>query len=144
MRTIRLSTEEVVFLVSNLKNTEENFEDGKPLGKAVLLKLFSLFQEMTTDSGLKEGKEDEITFVEPELWLIRSVVSPFSKMDGKPVGLKLLRKVHEALLSINSEVGLPESEVDEGKYEERKADAEGRPDESDPDDETGDGTEKEA
>ena len=34
--------------------------------------------------------------------------------------------------------------IDEGKYEERKADAEGRPDESDPDDETGDDTEKEA
>ncbi|MCR4307101.1 MAG: hypothetical protein NUV80_00915 [Candidatus Berkelbacteria bacterium] len=136
MRTLRLDAQEVVYLVSSLKNEEADFEDGKPLGKAVLLKLFSLFQDMTTDEKLVE-REDDVAFTEPELWLLRGKVSPSAKMDGKLVGLKLLRKIHEALLSMNSVVSeLPVSEVEEGEYTERKeeADARGETDEGDPKD----------
>ena len=138
MRILRLTTEEVVHLIGSLKNEEADFETEKPLGKAVLLKLFSLFQDMTTDEALV-SREDDIALTEQELWLIRSKVFPSTKFDGKLIGLQLLRKIHAALLSLNSDIQeFSEADVEEGNYEERKgeADARGETDEDDPDDET--------
>ncbi|MCH7804606.1 MAG: hypothetical protein IH937_11045 [Acidobacteria bacterium] len=106
-RIIRLEPWEALLISERVPNDACHFESNEPIGRNFLLKVFSAMDEMTTDSSVnKEGFVD-ISISEDELWLVKTCISVFDKVDGAQVGLKLRRKVHILLLSINSDPGLP-------------------------------------
>ena len=75
-------------------------EDRYPVGKPLLLKLFSAYQEVVEDGRFKED-EVALYVTEFEAWQMRDVVSPYDDPDGPPVGIRLLRKLHSLLLTFN-------------------------------------------
>ena len=147
---IRLEPHEALLLAERVPNEACHFEDGEALGRKYLLKLFSAMDELTTDDGIKPEGFVDISISEEEMWLTKSCISVFEKVDGKAVGLKLRRKVHALILRFNSDPELPYGEVSEEPVyellveEEVITDDDPRPDKDNSTDGTKDGPVSEA
>lgn len=129
---ICLTAIEAVLLTDRIQNTDVYFENGEPIAKELLLKLFSVVNQLTTDDSLQNG-EVEMGVTAKELWLLASRISLFDKVDGKMVGLKLRRKIHGLLLTEESRVDLPFGEAEEVEYP-RKEEEGAESDKSNPED----------
>lgn len=116
---IRLEAIESLLLADRIQATDVYFENGDRIAKELLLKLFSVVNQITTDTALLQ-EEVEMGVTEKELWLMASKISPFDKVDGKLVGLKLRRKIHALILGEESKVDLPFRDVEEVEYPTRK------------------------
>ncbi len=137
---LRLNGEEVLLLCSRIKNSDVDFATGTPIAANLLLKLFSVFNELVTEEGFNM-QEKPVSLTEKELWLLRSYVSPSDRIsDINPLlGIRLMRKIHELLIQANCDFRFEELEeefVEWSKKQSRKelTDATGQSSQNDPKD----------
>lgn len=115
IKILLLNADEAMLLVSRIKNDDRDFETQTPIAKVLLLKLFSIFNELVKDGELRPG-ESPLGATEKELWLMRQCVEVGDKSPkGKNIGIPLLRKIHQLLIELNSELGLEAGPIEEPK-----------------------------
>lgn len=120
VKFLLLSAEEVILLVSRIKNEDRAFETRESIAKQLLLKIFSVFNELIQDGGPISGISP-IGVDEKELWLIRQYVQPADKApSGRLIGVPLLRKIHQLLIDFNTELEIEAGSVDEPSFKEIK------------------------
>lgn len=97
----------VMILADRIANADK--DDGIEIGKALLIKLGSLYCEMVLPDKPKAGTITlEIT--EREAWLIRSKVNSGDRVDSEPkLGITILRQVYRALLAFDADLSLPDA-----------------------------------
>ena len=82
-KVIRLEPYEALLIAERVPNDAQDFESGEPLGRNYLLKIFSAIGEMTTDDSVNTEGFVEVSVNEKEMWLTRSYISLFDKVEGK-------------------------------------------------------------
>ena len=98
-KMLMLGGEEAMLLVARIKNDDTDFEGNQALASTLLPGIFIIFNEFVAEQGISEG-ESPICIDEREAWLLRKYVQP-SDFDscGRPLGVRLLRKIHAILIS---------------------------------------------
>lgn len=111
--TLKLNGEEVLILCKEIRNWDVDFISGEKIAPPLLLKLFSVFNELVTDKGY-EMRELPVIVSEKELWLMRMHIQPADRLtDSNPwLGINLMRKIHALILQANCDVGIEQLEND--------------------------------
>ncbi len=89
------------------------------MAKGLLIKLISVFNEVADQMVRHQGGKEEsstrpVWVTEEEAWLMRAHISPMDKDgNGNNVGIPLLVKVHEAILSCDdtARVGIENAQL---------------------------------
>lgn len=146
---LRLNGEEVLLFCNRIKNSDVDFATGTPIAGNLLLKLFSIFNELVTDQGF-DVQEKPVCLIEKELWLLRSYVSSSDRIsDRNPLlGLRLMRKIHALLLQANCDFRFDELEKEFVKWSKQqprkeRTDASGKSDQDNTQNNPGDQAPKE-
>lgn len=97
---LALNRDEVLALTDRVKNDDLGHEPHSLSSYVLLLKLGSLYLELTADGA--EG-ERTVHLTEAETWLLRGKVSSFDQTAHDPqFGVRLLRKLYAALLTLDA------------------------------------------
>jgi hypothetical protein len=102
-RPLVLTGKETLFLSDRLKNADfdEDVQGKIPVGKRLLLKIGSVFNELCTDKI--SSVEVTIYVTEAEAWVLREKLLTKDHLpDDLLFGIKFLNKIYEILLSFDA------------------------------------------
>lgn len=108
---IAFTARQIIFLFDAVRVEDLDLGDpdnpGKidPIGRGLLIKLGSAFLEMTTDVAIEDKKACTLEFTEKECWLIKARVRSGDMSASVPVGIPILRRVMETLISFRADLG---------------------------------------
>lgn len=112
-RPLVLTGKETLFLSDRLKNVDfdEDVRGKVPVGKRLLLKIGSVFNELCTDKI--SSVEVMIYVTEAEAWVLREKLQTKDQLpDDMLFGIKFLNKIYEILLSFDAALAdVPVQEV---------------------------------
>ncbi len=113
-RPIQLTRDETMLLSDRIRNDEQGIDGQRVDGILLLLKLGSIFLEVTLTSWDFQ-RTVPLAITEAEAWLFRSRVTTGDKTAGDSLfGVKLLRKIYAVLLEFDAaEIG-PDASDEEG------------------------------
>ena len=101
-KNVCIGASEVILLQDRIR-PDATDELGMSIARKLASKIASLFDELVTDSELKE-EELEIAFTLEEAWYLRWLFSPFDKLGNVKVGILFLHKIHQLIRSFENDI----------------------------------------